>query len=374
MQCIVKSALGAQASLFAHEPTSSNVDIPITSPPDSVLSSTSTSVFTTDIAIQVGSTMEWDFVCSPDTPLVDVAQVVEASIRCNLEQIVGGINHVFVYELCAQTDAIHMTSIRFNTIMSPSCTGCEEATANEIREALERIAIDGSLAGDIERLSKGAIRAEFGRRATSTYHSATNSPLTPNTTPNPSSIAIQSPTPPTSAPTRGNEPVTNPTAISTLAPSPAPDTTSAPPFKGSSAPISTTLPPTETVSNATTPNTSVSNETDDADAAFYPDWHGENTGCLNDGNQPDWVTANALYYISDTLEECCIKFYQWNYVECTGLKPGTGKWYMQYSTGKCVKDCEDQTDCGGYAADWDNLWDSKMTCCLKQKWWDVTNC
>jgi hypothetical protein len=89
----------------------------------------------------------------------------------------------------------------------------------------------------------------------------------------------------------------------------------------------------------TAPSPAVSNETV-AKSAFYPDWYGDNLGCLNDGNPPEWIMANPSYYMSDKLEVCCIKFYQWNYNSCAGLNVGTGKWYMKYSTGKCVKDCE----------------------------------
>lgn len=381
MQCIMISSLGAQASLFAperlmSEPSSNN---PSTSPSNGALSNISTPTLTSDISFRVSSTMEWDFVCSPDTSLVHVAQVVEASIRCNLEQIVGGINRIVVYELCTQVEAVHMTSIRFNAIISPSCTKCEEAAAaNEVIKALERIAIDGSLADDIEKLSKGEIKAVFSSKAISTYDSLTNSPVpvsspslsvsrspTPlmhentqysasNLTIAPTPSAIQSPISPTVVPTSPSAGGSAPPSLSSPAPSPADS--------------KTTLSPTGTSSYATT----MSNESE-AEAAFYPDWHGDNVGCLNDGNQPDWVMTNSLYYISNTLEECCIKFYQWNMIECTGSK-GTGKWFMQYSTGKCVKDCEYQSDCGGYAAAWDDLWDSKLTCCLKKKWWDVMNC
>lgn len=68
------------------------------------------------------------------------------------------------------------------------------------------------------------------------------------------------------------------------------------------------------------------------------------------------------------------KHYHWNYDVCVGARPGTGKWYMDYATGKCVRDCDGGDKCGGYAEDWEYLYDLKLTCCLQRKWWDILNC
>jgi hypothetical protein len=386
LPCIVRLTLGAQPPIFA--PTSNNH--PSNSPTDSVASQTSAPA---SISVRVQSRVEWDFECSPDTSLIEVAKVIEESIRDGLEQKVHGLNRVFVYELCSRAATNPTTEIGFNTIIS-SCAGYEAAATIEIRTALESIIGNGILASSIARASNGEIQTIISAGVKSTYEviagSQAGPPSESSRSPSIQSNSI------TQSPSTAQTPLTPATT-----PSPeASDEVVAkspyyPDWLGDDTCVNDGSAPDYMVNNPTTwlhdtlesccsknyswklaecKNGGTTLLSGSGSKLYYPDWYGDNLGCISDENAPDWVIANPSYYMSDKLEVCCNNFYQWNYNFCAGVIVGTGKWYMKYSTGKCVKDCEGGTDCGGNAEAWDNLWDSKLTCCLKQKWWDVLNC
>ncbi|EED86394.1 predicted protein [Thalassiosira pseudonana CCMP1335] len=46
---------------------------------------------------------------------------------------------------------------------------------------------------------------------------------------------------------------------------------------------------------------------------FYPVWASGSEGCLNDGNEPSYMSANPADYMSSTLDKCCNTFFGWNY-------------------------------------------------------------
>ena len=165
----------------------------------------------------------------------------------------------------------------------------------------------------------------------------------------------------------------------------------------------------------------------------YPDWNGENKGCASDGQEPYYMLSNAQYFLSNTREECCKKFYEWDYWGCTGTKPpssgdyypnwtgassssssclndekmptymlnsptwylsstlkeccerhfnfdfhncmgteaqGTNKWYVKYDAYTCVQDCVGAAPCGGIAESWDEVFGDKKTCCDTKMWYD----
>ena len=45
---------------------------------------------------------------------------------------------------------------------------------------------------------------------------------------------------------------------------------------------------------------------------------------------------------------------------------GTGKWYVKYDEGTCVKDCTGAFESGGIAESWQELFKDKNTCCEKK--------
>jgi len=76
---------------------------------------------------------------------------------------------------------------------------------------------------------------------------------------------------------------------------------------------------------------------------FYPDWEGVNDHCTREGEIPLYMLNNQRYYLSPTLEDCCEKHFSWRKDDCMGsTMAGSNKWYVVYgsqSEETCVKDC-----------------------------------
>lgn len=107
---------------------------------------------------------------------------------------------------------------------------------------------------------------------------------------------------------------------------------------------------------------------------FYPDWEGNSGTCLNDGNIPTYMFNNQQYYLFETLEKCCNRYYSWNINKCLGSSSpdaGSKKWYVKWTDSKCVQDCAVGTSpsCGGIAESWDELHSSQEQCCAKKLFW-----
>ena len=56
---------------------------------------------------------------------------------------------------------------------------------------------------------------------------------------------------------------------------------------------------------------------------YYPDWSPGGTGCVNDGNEPAYMSANPSWYLYSTLDDCCTTYFGWNYDGCMGNVRGT---------------------------------------------------
>lgn len=68
--------------------------------------------------------------------------------------------------------------------------------------------------------------------------------------------------------------------------------------------------------------------------------------CLNDGNAPSW--QHNMYESQSTC--CSSSRFNWDYKNCMGLAHEPSQsWYMSWSAGKCVKDCDasEGGSCGG---------------------------
>ena len=104
---------------------------------------------------------------------------------------------------------------------------------------------------------------------------------------------------------------------------------------------------------------------------WYPDWQGGTNACLNDGDEPLYMTKGS--YTETTQELCCKRYYLWNLNACMGTTGavivGTAKWYVDYEGGKCQQDCADAstpagcTRFGGLAAGSDTLYEDETKCC-----------
>ena len=98
---------------------------------------------------------------------------------------------------------------------------------------------------------------------------------------------------------------------------------------------------------------------------YYPDWSGDNEGCLNDGNEPAYMTQYSTLWMHATLQSCCDEHYSWNLSLCLGSSgsSGSNKWYMDWNENKCVQDCTGASPCGGLAETWDLVYDTQDKCC-----------
>jgi hypothetical protein len=65
---------------------------------------------------------------------------------------------------------------------------------------------------------------------------------------------------------------------------------------------------------------------------YYPDWLGDNM-CKNDGAAPTYMTLNPTMWLHDTLSDCCTKNYGWKMKECMGASApaSSGLYYPDWS-------------------------------------------
>ena len=73
---------------------------------------------------------------------------------------------------------------------------------------------------------------------------------------------------------------------------------------------------------------------------FYPDWSGSSSRtCLDSGDIPLYMYSNQKFYLSVTLKECCEKHFDWALNECLGeTAVGSNDWYVSWSDETCVQD------------------------------------
>ncbi|KAL3784497.1 LOW QUALITY PROTEIN: hypothetical protein HJC23_013640, partial [Cyclotella cryptica] len=96
----------------------------------------------------------------------------------------------------------------------------------------------------------------------------------------------------------------------------------------------------------------------EASGKFFPDWSPGNEGCLVDernARAPKYMLQSKMW-LYDTLDQCCTAHFSYKLSDCKGESVvGTNKWYVDWSTLKCIKDCSlDTADgCGGFANKWD---------------------
>ena len=103
---------------------------------------------------------------------------------------------------------------------------------------------------------------------------------------------------------------------------------------------------------------------------FYPDWDYHSGTCLEDGNEPIYMT-NDTAFILDSLEECCERYYSWDTNSCMNVK-GSGLWYADVLNNVCVTDCEsgEGSTCGGRANVFsDKLYANPRSCCESELAW-----
>ena len=101
---------------------------------------------------------------------------------------------------------------------------------------------------------------------------------------------------------------------------------------------------------------------------YYPDW--KYGSCLEDGNQPTYMDNYPETWISDSLDQCCARFFPLNY-QCLNLQ-GSGLWYADVINKVCVTDCESGRGktCGGLAnVGTDKIYANPRSCCESELGW-----
>ena len=110
---------------------------------------------------------------------------------------------------------------------------------------------------------------------------------------------------------------------------------------------------------------------------YYPDWENSSTGtCKNDGGFPEYMLAEQGHYLSTTLEKCCKKHYHWDINKCMGISgTGSDEWYVDWETYTCAQDCDGASPCGGLAQNWFETFSSVDECCrAKLPWMSISAC
>jgi len=111
---------------------------------------------------------------------------------------------------------------------------------------------------------------------------------------------------------------------------------------------------------------------------FYPDHSPGGSGCKNDGNVPDYMSADPSQYLSSTLDKCCSSFFPWNYEACLGIG-GRGVcarslWYPDWegSNVGCIDDGNEPKYMTDNPVDF--LYSSLEDCCQQNYSYDLPTC
>jgi len=101
-----------------------------------------------------------------------------------------------------------------------------------------------------------------------------------------------------------------------------------------------------------------------ARALFYPDWEGANQGCIDDGNEPDYMRDNAMGLLYVHLAECCEQHYSWNSQVCLDA-PATLNSNLYFPDWEGDDTCKNGGGQPDYMNNSPTLWmhDSLAACC-----------
>ena len=111
---------------------------------------------------------------------------------------------------------------------------------------------------------------------------------------------------------------------------------------------------------------------------YYPDWDGANKNCVDDSQEPYYMLSNHQYFLSNTREECCKKFYEWDLYTCTGTMPDLthGEYYPDWSGGSSNPTCLNDFKMPTYMLN-NQVWYLSKTlrkCCERHFFWDINKC
>lgn len=112
---------------------------------------------------------------------------------------------------------------------------------------------------------------------------------------------------------------------------------------------------------------------------WFPDWKRGDETCKNDGSEPAYMAMNPGSWMFSTQLECCKENFGWKLDTCLGSSDpnagATNKWYMVWDAYKCQQDCVGSgPSCGGRAASWDELFETRAACCADKAAWNPIDC
>jgi hypothetical protein len=116
-----------------------------------------------------------------------------------------------------------------------------------------------------------------------------------------------------------------------------------------------------------------------ARAYWYPDWEGNNDGCVRDGDEPIYMTENPTQYLFKTKAECCTEHYSWNQATCMGgasaaSSASGNKYYADWTSGDetCKNDGKAPDYMVANSATW--LYTDKAACCSRFFGYKLSDC
>jgi len=112
---------------------------------------------------------------------------------------------------------------------------------------------------------------------------------------------------------------------------------------------------------------------------FYPDWITNTFTCLNDGNMPKYmlVPENTDWYLSETKANCCDRFYSSAKERCMGNVPDEGAIASSEEVNEWYVKYDIMTcvqNSDDSAEAWDHLFDTKQACCHDRLWYAEESC
>jgi len=110
------------------------------------------------------------------------------------------------------------------------------------------------------------------------------------------------------------------------------------------------------------------------EALFYPDWE-DTMSCINDGKKPYYMQMETGHWMKNTREECCKRFFEWEYFDCIGTEPpASDEYYPDWSNWDgptCVNDGEMPQYMLSIPS---SLHPTLEECCKKHFGWDFKAC
>lgn len=111
-------------------------------------------------------------------------------------------------------------------------------------------------------------------------------------------------------------------------------------------------------------------------ALFYPDFEGDNEGCVDDGNEPAYMTDNHVDYMFSQLDDCCTTFFNWNFDECAGAtsSANVGMYYPDFDDDANI--CKNNGNQPKYMNSSPTSWmhDTLAACCKTNYQWNYDAC